>query len=203
LRIASYLVRLYGLVIPERKAHHSKVSTMEQSVSVIPAFDFHKLVAVNDGAIVTDTFQIAEAFGKKHSDVLRAVDGLNCSEDFTRAHFCVAEKINKLGLFEKVQRYYQMDFSGFVMVAMSFTGKKAAQVKEAYINAFNWMTAQLKKQRESFESERNAVMLEFLKEKDVASMSGRLLNRWGKKTKPRLVSRIRQLEEEGQLKLLV
>ncbi len=31
-----------------------------------------------------------------------------------------------------------------------------------------------------FEEERNAVMLEYMKEKDVASMSGRLLNRWGK-----------------------
>ncbi len=175
---------------------------MQTSVAVIPAFDFNQLVAVNDGAIVTDTFQIAEAFGKKHSDVLRAVDGLSCSEDFTRAHFCAVEKINNLGIFQKAQRYYQMDFSGFVMVVMGFTGKKAARVKEAYINAFDWMTAQLKKRRESFESERNAVMLEYMKEKDVASMSGRLLNRWGKKTKPRLVSRIRQLEEEGQLKLL-
>lgn len=30
----------------------------------------------------------------------------------------------------------------------------------------------------NLEAERNAVMLEYMKEKDVASMSGRLLNRW-------------------------
>lgn len=34
-----------------------------------------------------------------------------------------------------------MDFSGFVMLVMGFNGAKADAVKEAYINAFNWMSA--------------------------------------------------------------
>ncbi len=49
-----------------------------------------------------------------------------------------------------------------------------------------------------FEEERNAVMLEYMKEKDVASMSGRLLNRWGKIKKPQLLARIERLEQHGQ-----
>ncbi len=76
-----------------------------------------------------------------------------------------------------------MDFSGFVMLVMGFNGAKADAVKEAYINAFNWMSAELRKYSESYEAERNAVMLEYMKEKDVASMSGRLLNRWGENEK--------------------
>ncbi|EOL2854709.1 Rha family transcriptional regulator, partial [Escherichia coli] len=36
------------------------------------------------------------------------------------------------------------------------------------------------------------------KEKDVASMSGRLLNRWGKIKKPQLLARIERLEQHGQ-----
>lgn len=30
-----------------------------------------------------------------------------------------------------------MDFSGFVMIVMDFSGEAATRIKEAYINAFN------------------------------------------------------------------
>lgn len=171
------------------------------NLSVVPEFDFRQLVAAADGEPVTDTFQIARAFGKRHADVLRAVENNHCSAEFRTAHFCVAEKINGLGIFDKKQKFYRMDFSGFVMVVMGFSGPAAARVKEAYINAFNWMTAELRKHSESYEAERNAVMLEYMKEKDVASMSGRLLNRWGKVKKPSLLARIERIEKQGQIAL--
>nr|MXD96214.1 Rha family transcriptional regulator [Escherichia coli] len=74
-------------------------------------------------------------------------------------------------------------------------------VKEAYINAFNWMSAELRKYSESYEAERNAVMLEYMKEKDVASMSGRLLNRWGRTKKTQLLAKLERLERQGQFLL--
>jgi Rha family phage regulatory protein len=172
-----------------------------KEIQVIPEFDFRQLVSATDGEPVTDTFQIAEAFGKRHQHVIRAVESLHCSKDFTAAHFWAFEKINELGIFDKKQKYYRMDFSGFVMLVMGFNGAKADAVKEAYINAFNWMTAELRKYSESYEAERNAVMLEYMKEKDVASMSGRLLNRWGKVKKPQLVARIERLEQQGQISI--
>ncbi|QKJ88030.1 Rha family transcriptional regulator [Paramixta manurensis] len=168
-------------------------------LSVIPEFDFRQLVSAADGEPVTDTFQIAKAFGKRHADVLRALKNSHCSDAFRTTHFCVAERINELGVFYKKQTYYTMDFSGFVMLVMGFNGAKADAVKEAYINAFNWMTAELRKYSESYEAERNAVMLEYMKEKDVASMSGRLLNRWGRVKKPSLLARIERLENHGQV----
>lgn len=172
-----------------------------KELQVIPEFDFRQLVTAADGEPVTDTFQIAKAFGKRHADVLRAVENSHCSAEFKTAHFCVAEKINELGIFEKKQKFYRMDFSGFVMVVMGFSGPAAARVKEAYINAFNWMTAELRKHSESYEAERNAVMLEYMKEKDVASMSGRLLSRWGRVKKPQLLAQIERLEQQGQIAL--
>ncbi|EEZ3303205.1 Rha family transcriptional regulator, partial [Escherichia coli] len=63
---------------------------------------------------------------------------------------------------------------------------------------FNWMYAMLQVGHRQFEEERNAVMLEYMKEKDVVSMSGRLLNRWGKIKKPQLLARIVRLEQHGQ-----
>lgn len=169
------------------------------NISVIPEFDFRQLVTSAEGEPVTDTFQIAKAFGKRHADVLRAVEKSHFSPEFRATHFCVTEKINELGIFDKKQKFYQMDFSGFVMVVMGFNGPAAGRVKEAYINAFNWMTAELRKYSESYETERNAVMLEYMKEKDVASMSGRLLNRWGRVKKPQLLARIDRLENHGQV----
>ena len=40
---------------------------------------------------------------------------------------------------------------------------------------------------------------EFMKEKDVASMSGRLLNRWGRVKKPQLIARIERLEQQAHI----
>ena len=160
-----------------------------------------KTYTAAEGQPVTDTFQIARAFGKRHQHVIRAIKCLRCSEEFSTTHFWAVEKINDLGIFDKKQIYYRMDFSGFVMLVMGFNGAKADAVKEAYINAFNWMSAELRKYSESYEAERNAVMLEYMKEKDVASMSGRLLNRWGRTKKPQLLAKLERLERQGQFLL--
>ncbi len=72
--------------------------------------------------------------------------------------------------------------------------------KEAYIQAFNWMAELIQQGLANLEAERNAVMLEYMKEKDVASMSGRLLNRWGRVKKPQLLARLDRLEQQGRLR---
>lgn len=182
-----------------RQAHFLKGKDAMNELSVTSDFDFRQLVSAADGEPVTDTFQIAKAFGKRHADVLRALKNCRFSDEFRRAHYCVAERINDLGVFDKKQTYYRMDFSGFMMLVMGFSGAKADSVKESYINAFNWMTSELRKYSESYEAERNAVMLEYMKEKDVASMSGRLLNRWGKVKKPVLLAKIERLEQQSQI----
>ncbi|MTC48963.1 Rha family transcriptional regulator [Providencia alcalifaciens] len=161
--------------------------------------DLRAMISAKDGEPVTDTFKIAEVFNRRHADVLRALAKCHCSDEFRAAHFFVSEKINELGIFDKKQKYYVMDFSGFVMLVMGFSGSKAGQIKEAYINAFNWMKGKLSELNNSLEAESNAVMLEYMKEKDVASMSGRLLNRWGRVKKPQLLSRISKLEQKRQL----
>ena len=70
-----------------------------------------------------------------------------------------------------------MTKDGFVFLVMGFTGKAASQIKEAYINAFNWMAEQLIKMQHSHIKQYNDLMLEYMKEKDIASLSGRLLRK--------------------------
>jgi Rha family phage regulatory protein len=162
--------------------------------------DFHQLIAAPNGVPVTDSLLVAKAFGKRHKDVLYKLKNIGCSADFTERNFTLCFKNNELQN-NKPQPFYQMTKDGFMFLVMGFTGKKAAAIKEAYINAFNWMTVELDKLSRNYESERNAVMLEYMKESDVASMSGRLLNRWGRVKKPSLLARIEKLEQEGQFTL--
>ncbi|HGJ5900037.1 Rha family transcriptional regulator, partial [Arsenophonus apicola] len=100
-----------------------------------------KVTVHNDKAITT-SLDVANYFGKRHDNVLRAIEDLDCSEKFTVLNFEVCYKNNELQN-GKPQKYYEMTKDGFVFLVMGFTGKKAAQFKEAYIAEFNRMEAQL------------------------------------------------------------
>lgn len=96
------------------------------------------------GALKTTSLKVAEAFGKRHRDVLRKIDNLDCPSEFTCAHFCADVQIVNLGQGAKREsRVVEMDKDGFMFLVMGFTGQKAAQIKVAYINAFNWMAEKL------------------------------------------------------------
>jgi len=96
------------------------------------------------GALKTTSLKVAEAFGKRHRDVLRKIDNLDCPQEFTCAHFCADVQTVNLGQGAKREsRVIEMDKDGFMFLVMGFTGQKAAQIKVAYINAFNWMAQKL------------------------------------------------------------
>lgn len=99
---------------------------------------------VIEGHITTTSNQIAAHFGKRHDTVLRAIRNLECSAEYRRRNF--AETFNEVpgpnGAIRKATAY-RITRDGFVFLAMGFTGKEAAQWKEAYITAFNKMEAEL------------------------------------------------------------
>ncbi|EGR0698636.1 peptidase, partial [Vibrio parahaemolyticus] len=98
--------------------------------------------------LVTDSFLVAKYFGKRHEQVLRKLKSLECSREFTKHNFVLCHKNNELQN-NKLQPFYQMTKDGFMYLVMGFTGKKAAIIKEAYINAFNLMAEKLTKQNEN------------------------------------------------------
>ena len=98
-----------------------------------------------NGTPMTTSLLIAEAFGKKHKNVLRDIDNLECSEEFLGLNFEPCVKIRELASGGKIQdRYFNITRDGFTFLAMGYTGKKAAEFKEKYISAFNAMEQQLK-----------------------------------------------------------
>lgn len=94
--------------------------------------------------IATDSFLVAKFFSKQHKHVLEKVRSIDCSKEFAESNFWLCHKNNELQN-NKLQPFYQMTKDGFLFLVMGFTGKKAAQIKEAYINAFNLMAEKLSK----------------------------------------------------------
>lgn len=98
------------------------------------------LVTIDRDRIVTDSQTLARTFGKQHRTVLRAFDNLKCSDDFRLHNFVQTDFLDSQG---KTHRQVIMTKNGFVMLALGFTGEKAAAFKEEYIRAFDEMAEAL------------------------------------------------------------
>lgn len=104
-----------------------------------------EIVYKNENRVaVTTSYLVAETFGKPHANVLRDIDGLHCSDGFHKLNFEFMFSIRELpNGGSRNERYCVMTKDGFTFLAMGYTGKKAGEFKERYINAFNAMEKQL------------------------------------------------------------
>ena len=99
----------------------------------------------NDGQPMADSLTVAEKFGKRHDDVLKALRNLDCSDKFRDRNFAASEYQVETGLGHmRSYPMYLMTRDGFVFLVMGFEGKRAAHWKETYIHAFNAMEGKLK-----------------------------------------------------------
>lgn len=92
--------------------------------------------------VLTTSLKVAEIFGKEHSKVMRDITNLYCSDDFRAANFGGSSYTSEQN---KQFPMYEITKDGFTFLVMGYTGKKAAAFKEAYINRFNEMEAELRK----------------------------------------------------------
>jgi Rha family phage regulatory protein len=94
---------------------------------------------------VTTSLKVAQYFGKQHKDVLKAIDNMECSSDFKERNFAPVEIISKNAIGGPIRsRHYELNRDGFMFTVMGFTGKKAARIKESFIEAFNMMEDRLR-----------------------------------------------------------
>lgn len=108
----------------------------------------------NEEILTTTSRKVADVFEKRHADVLRDIEGMSCSAEFTQRNFALSSYKDSSG---KNNKEYRITKDGFVMLAMGYTGDKAMKFKEAYIQAFNSMEAELKRiyrERQQWEIER-------------------------------------------------
>ena len=136
------------LPVPKYRYANSSISTTgvmsmnthSTSVSIDAPTSDSSLVSIVGGQAKTTSLIVAEKFSKRHKSVLRAIDNLDCSEDFRRRSYAPSSYINEQG---KPQPMYEMTRDGYAFLVGGFRGKEAAHWKEAYIDAFNCMEAEL------------------------------------------------------------
>ena len=99
-------------------------------------------VSIYNGRPATTTLEVAKFFGKRHDNVIRSINDLldNAPKEFTALNFEVSEYTDETG---RVLPMFVLHRDGFMLLVMGYTGKKAMQIKVAYILAFNKMEAQL------------------------------------------------------------
>lgn len=97
----------------------------------------------NGGTLTVPSMQVAENFGKRHSDVLEAIENMKTENSVLKNMFI--ESTYKVEGNNKTYKCYDLTRDGFSLLVMGFTGKKALEWKLKYIEAFNLMEAKLKK----------------------------------------------------------
>ncbi|MBF0262934.1 MAG: Rha family transcriptional regulator [Magnetococcales bacterium] len=109
------------------------------------------------GIPMVSSLTVAEKFGKRHADVLRAIEKVRkeCSVDFTERNFALSEYQDSTG---RTLPMVIMPRDGFSMLMMRFTGSKAASWREKFIAAFNKMERYIQAEaiRQARQAERHA-----------------------------------------------
>ncbi len=98
-------------------------------------------IVMNNNQPVVSSRQIAHNFGKNHRHVLDSIRNLVAENSAAKSMFYETTFDNR----GKQYPMYLMNRDGFSLLVMGFTGKKALEWKIRYINAFNAMEEQIRK----------------------------------------------------------
>lgn len=98
----------------------------------------NELVYLKNDVAVCNSLQVAEKFGKRHSDVIRAIENLLANDSTQNCVQCIKPSRYK-DASGKYNKMYLLSKDGFVFLAFGFNGKEADAWKWKYIDAFNQM----------------------------------------------------------------
>jgi len=102
-------------------------------------------IITKGGVSFTTSIDVAEKFGKQHKHVLDGIRKIaEGNESFSGPNFRPRKYIDDRG---KWQPMYEMTRSGFAILAMGFTGKKALEWKIKFEQAFSLMAQTLLNQK--------------------------------------------------------
>lgn len=123
---------------------------MSQAEPLSPA-PLSPSVSLYSGRPSTTSLEVAKFFGKRHDHVLRDVDALlsQLPENSLQPNFEETYQEQETPFGVKQIRVFIIYRDGFMLLVMSYTGKKALAMKLAYIEAFNRMEEELARQKEA------------------------------------------------------
>lgn len=156
--------------------------------SIALSFNNVDLVSIDGGEPKTTSLAVAKKFGKRHNNVLRAIENIDCSPEFSLRNFEQRDFIDERG---KVRRMFNMTKDGFVFLVMGFTGKVAAEFKEDYINEFNRMADKLAVEQDDIALD--GLCIDWAQVTSNLTQAGRYLSVAGNQTKPSIEQRIAKI----------
>ncbi|HBM0098419.1 TPA: ash family protein, partial [Salmonella enterica subsp. enterica serovar Blitta] len=89
-------VRLTTHEISTSRGEFTKLTVEDAIMATIPALS-HPEVTIENGRAVTTSVAVAEYFRKMHKDVLKKIDNLDCSPEFTERNFAPSEYTDSTG----------------------------------------------------------------------------------------------------------
>ena len=103
------------------------------------------VVQVKGGEVFANSRDVASFFGKNHRDVTRAIANLIAQDpELGVRNFAQTPYVEPST--GQSYRSFDMDRDGFTYLAMGFTGTKALKWKKRYVEAFNAMEAEVRRQ---------------------------------------------------------
>ena len=103
--------------------------------------DLEPIVFEQDGKAMTDSRMVADKFGKRHDNVVRAIRNIISDDQEALLNFEESTYLNEQG---KRQPCYLMDETGFTLLVFGFNNSKAAAAwKRKYVHAFQAMRSEL------------------------------------------------------------
>lgn len=175
-------------------------------MNTVPALHFQDFISADGDTLTTTSHQVAAVFGRRHADVIRAIEALrkDLPESHQRIFALVMESMTyvdsegtRAEMATSRVGHFKITRDGFTLLAMGFTGKKALAFKLAYIDAFNAMAAYLKNQREGLRYQCIRKELECADSARRGSFHGRGLNE-RRQEKPRLEAELADLRAKAQ-----
>lgn len=125
----------------ERTYNMSYVQNETQINSVPVKQEHQPVVFIQNGEVFANSRDVAAYFGKRHDNIIRDIEKLVAGGvlNFEETPYIAPQN-------GQTYKTYNMDRDGFTLLAMSFSGKKALQFKLRYIEQFNAMEAELRRQ---------------------------------------------------------
>lgn len=95
------------------------------------------LVEIVDGKAITTSLKVAKVFEKPHPEILRLISDLDCDFEFRKQNLEIQLTVYKTPTGKtRRETVRAMTCAGFNRLVSQLNGKKAAQMKEVYLQAF-------------------------------------------------------------------
>ena len=107
----------------------TEIPTTETQEVLEPTIE--DMIQAEDGVPFTTSLAIAQAFGKEHKDVLRAISNMECSPEFVERNFALYEYSRELGIGVREYPAYRLTRDGFAFLPWASPAKRPPHGRNA------------------------------------------------------------------------